>query len=302
MTKILYNKKPKSIDKDTEIPIFDNQKENVNEFSIKNAAEIHDNALNWLFKTHNVNEEELRIELINKLDLKEGNKILVTATGAGNDLVYISKKIGASGQVYAQDYAKEMLLAAYHRTKKEIDFNKYKIYFSVNDATDLPFNDDEFDATYHFGGINLYNDIKKGIEEMDRVTKPGGKIVFGDEGIAYWLKKTELAKSLITNNILYDLEPPMNLIPVSAKNVKLSWVINNCFYVIEYVVGATDWTADINLPHVGRRGGSIKTRHFGKLEGIDPILRDKFYKKAEKKGMSRVAYLESLIKKEIQDD
>ena len=64
MTKILYNKKPKSIDKDTEIPIFDNQKENVNEFSIKNAAEIHDNALNWLFKTHNVNEEELRIEPI----------------------------------------------------------------------------------------------------------------------------------------------------------------------------------------------------------------------------------------------
>ena len=302
MTKILYNKKPKSIDKDTKIPIFDNQKENVNEFSIKNAAEIHDNALNWLFKTHNVNEEELRIELINKLDLKEGNKILVTATGAGNDLVYISKKIGTSGQVYAQDYAKEMLLAAYHRTKKKIDFDKYKIYFSVNDATDLPFNDDEFDATYHFGGINLYNDIKKGIEEMDRVTKPGGKIVFGDEGIAYWLKKTELAKSLITNNILYDLEPPMNLIPVSAKNVKLSWVINNCFYVIEYVVGATDWTADINLPHVGRRGGSIKTRHFGKLEGIDPILRDKLYKKAEKKGMSRVAYLESLIKKEIQDD
>ena len=82
-------------DYDCKIHKVDNQKENVNEFSIKNAAEIHDNALNWLFKTHNVNEEELRIELINKLDLKEGNKILVTATGAGNDLVYISKKIGA---------------------------------------------------------------------------------------------------------------------------------------------------------------------------------------------------------------
>ena len=37
---------------------------------------------------------------------------------------------------------------------------------------------------------------------MDRVTKPGGKVVFGDEGIAYWLKNTELGKSLITNNIL----------------------------------------------------------------------------------------------------
>lgn len=273
MTKFLYNKKPKSTDEETKIPIFENQKENVNEFSIKNAAEIHDNALSWLFKTHNVNEDELRIELIDKLDLKEGNKILVTATGAGNDLPYISNKIGTSGEVYAQDYSKEMLLAAYHRTKKTIDFNKHRIYFSVNDATDLPFNDNEFDATYHFGGINLYNNIKKGIDEMDRVTKPGGKIVFGDEGIAYWLKKTEIAKSLITNNSLYDLEPPMDLIPLSAQNVKLSWVINNCFYVIEYTVGEKDWSVDIDIPHVGKRGGSIKTRHFGKLEGIDPIDR-----------------------------
>ena len=196
MTKLLYNKKPKLTDKETQIPIFDNQKENVNEFSIKDAAEIHDNALSWLFKTHGVNENELRIELIDKLNLKEGNKILVTATGAGNDLAYISKKIGISGQVYAQDFAKEMLIAAYHRTKKAIDFNKYKIFFSVNDATDLPFNDNEFDATYHFGGINLYKDIKKGIDEMDRVTKPGGKIVFGDEGIAYWLKKNRNSKKL----------------------------------------------------------------------------------------------------------
>ena len=195
-----------------------------------------------------------------------------------------------------------MLIAAYHRTKKAIDFNKYKIFFSVNDATDLPFNDNEFDATYHFGGINLYKDIKKGIDEMDRVTKPGGKIVFGDEGIAYWLKKTEIAKSLITNNALYNLEPPMSLIPLSAKDVKLSWVINNCFYVIEYIVSDKEWTADINLPHVGKRGGSIKTRHFGKLEGIDPLLRDKFYEKALKKGISRVEYLETLIKKEIKDD
>ena len=287
MTKLLYNKKPKLTDKETQIPIFDNQKENVNEFSIKDAAEIHDNALSWLFKTHGVNENELRIELIDKLNLKEGNKILVTATGAGNDLAYISKKIGIAGQVYAQDFAKEMLIAAYHRTKKAIDFNKYKIFFSVNDATDLPFNDNEFDATYHFGGINLYKDIKKGIDEMDRVTKPGGKIVFGDEGIAYWLKKTEIAKSLITNNALYNLEPPMSLIPLSAKDVKLSWVINNCFYVIEYIVSDKEWTADINLPHVGKRGGSIKTRHFGKLEGIDPLLRDKFYEKGTDEIMSK---------------
>ena len=86
---------------------------------------------------------------------------MITATGAGNDIPYIAKLIGETGEIYAQDFAKEMLFAAYNRTKEIVDLNKYKIFFSVNDATDLPFNDNTFDATYHFGGINLYNDIKK---------------------------------------------------------------------------------------------------------------------------------------------
>ena len=49
MKKLLYSKKPKLIDKSTNIPIFEVQKKILKEFSIKNAAEIHDNALNWLF-------------------------------------------------------------------------------------------------------------------------------------------------------------------------------------------------------------------------------------------------------------
>lgn len=302
MKKLLYSIKPKLIEKKTKIPIFENQKENVNEFSIKNAAEIHDNALDWLFKTHNVNEKKLRKTLINKLKLKKGDKVLVTATGAGNDLEYISRQIGKAGQIYAQDFAKEMLFAAYYRSKKIKKHNKCKIYFSVNDATKLPFNDNQFDATYHFGGINLYKNIKKGIDEMDRVTKPGGKVVFGDEGIAYWLKNTELSKSLITNNILYDLEPPIDKIPTSAKEVNLSWVINNCFYVIEYIVGSKDWNANIDIPHLGRRGGSIRTRHYGQLEGINPKLKDRLYKYLQNKNISRVEFLEKLIKKKLKDD
>ena len=302
MKKLLYSKKPKLIDKNTNIPIFEVQKKNVNEFSIKNAAEIHDNALSWLFSTHNVNEKKLREELIGKLKLKKGDKVLVTATGAGNDLEYIAKRIGQSGQIYAQDYAKEMLFAAYYRTKKILDFKKYKIFFSVNDATNLPFKDNQFDATYHFGGINLYKNVKKGIDEMDRVTKPGGKVVFGDEGIAYWLKNTELGKSLITNNTLYNLNPPIDMIPLSARDVNLSWVINNCFYVIEYVVGSKNWDANIDIPHVGRRGGSIRTRHYGQLEGINPKLKNRFYKYLQDKNVSRVEFLEKIIKKTLKND
>lgn len=294
-----YNSEPEYIDKKTNIPVFKNQDEDVNEFSIQNAAEIHDNALRWLFETHNINEENLRKNLIDRLDLKEGNTVLMTATGAGNDIKYILDKIGKSGTLYAQDFAKEMLFAAYDRIKKEVNLEEYNVEFSVNDATNLPFNDNSFDATFHFGGINLYNNIKAGIDEMHRVTKLEGKIVFGDEGLAQWLKKTELGQALITNNKLYDLEPPLNLLPSSAKNVKLDWVINNCFYMIEYIK-SLEWDVNIDIPHVGRRGGSIRTRHYGQLEGIDPVLKEKFYKNLVHNNKSRVKVIEDLIKNHLK--
>ena len=104
---------------------------------------------------------------------------------------------------------------------------------------------------------------------------------------------------MITNNSLFKLDPPMDLLPINATKVNLSWVINNCFYLIDYVVG-DDWDVNIDLKHVGKRGGTIRKRHYGKLEGIDPKLRDKFYKYAEKIKKSRVDLLEKIIEEEIK--
>lgn len=298
----LYNKKPISYDKKNQIPIFESQKEGMNEFSITNAGKIHDNALKWLFKTHLIKEDNLRSYLIKKLNLKKKDKVLVTACGTGNDLEYITDCIGKDGTIYAQDFAKEMVFEAFSRIKKNPKTKNSNIEFSVCNALNLPFDNNVFDATFHFGGINLYSNIKEGIDEMDRVTKPGGKIVFGDEGIAYWLKKNDIAKALIANNKLYQLDPPINFLPSTAKDVNLSWVINNCFYVIEYTVGNKTWSANLDIPHVGKRGGSIRKRYYGQLEGVDPDLKNQLYSKAEKKNISRVELLERIIRDEIKKD
>ena len=53
---------------------------------------------------------------------------------------------------------------------------------------------------------------------------------------------------------------------------------------------------NIDIPHVGRRGGSIRTRHYGQLEGIDPKLKNKFYRYLENKNISRVEFLEKLLR------
>lgn len=299
MIKSPYNREPEHFISKEKIPVFAAQDFEVNEFSIQNAAQIHDNAMSWLCKTHNVDEAALRVDLISRLRLKPGQTILMTATGAGNDLPELTKCLGSNGKIYAQDFAKEMLLAAASRANDVFNMHGCAVEFSVSDATDLPFESGSFDAVYHFGGINLYDDIPAGIREMDRVAKPGARVVIGDEGIAPWLLNTDLAQALITNNALYTLQPPMGSIPQTAKDVNLSWVVNNCFYIIEFTAGDRNWSADIDVNHVGRRGGSIRSRHYGKLEGVSPDLRDRFYELAERKGKSRTDYLETLISNEL---
>lgn len=285
----------------TKIPIFDSEDENVNEYTCEAAAIIHDNALNWLFATFGGDEATFRNNMILKLRLKKRQKVLITGVGAGNDLPYLSRMLGKDGVIFAQDYSKQMLLSAVERTREIYGLTKYNIEFSVSDATNLPFTENFFDAAYHFGGLNIFSNIRKSIAEMDRVVKNGGRVVLGDEGIAPWLKKTEYGKMLINNNQLYECEAPIMYLPINARDVNLSWEVGNCFYVIDYTVSNIPLQIDIDVPHVGMRGGSIRTRFFGNLEGVDPALKERVYFEAEKRGLSRVEFLEGLLRSGIND-
>jgi SAM-dependent methyltransferase len=281
----------------TRVPVFASESDNANEYTNKDAAQMHDNALRWVFETFGSDEPSLRKSLISRLQLSKGTTILVTGAGAGNDLPYLAQTMDGSGGIYAQDISEQMLLAGVDRYSPQSKAWGIDLNFSVSDATNLPFGDNVFDAAYHFGGLNLFPDIRKGISEMDRVVKPGGRIVISDEGAAPWLKQTELGKMLIRNNPLFIYDAPLSDLPDTARDVKLSWELNNCFYVIEFTVADIPLNINIDVPHLGKRGGSIRTRYFGQLEGINPSLRDRLYAEAERLGYSRVEYLELLLKK-----
>lgn len=280
----------------TDVPVFAKKPEDSNEYTRQNAAVVHDNSLRWVFATFESDETTLRNNLVARLQLAQGHRVLVTGAGAGNDLPYLVRSLGGQGEIYAQDIAQEMILSGAERHRVESAKSSVELHFSVSDATNLPFADDYFDAAYHFGGINLFPDIRKGIAEMNRVVRPGGKVVIGDEGVAPWLMDSEYGKMLIRNNSLYACEVPLHLLPESARSVRLSWELSNCFYVIEFSVSDRTPPINIDVAHMGTRGGSIRTRYFGQLEGVDPALRDRIYAEAERLGMSRVEYLESLFR------
>jgi ubiquinone/menaquinone biosynthesis C-methylase UbiE len=286
----------------TDVPVFASEPEGANEYSQENAAEMHDNALRWVFSTFQTEEKDLRERLIARIGLKTGQRVLVTGAGACNDLPYLVRAFSGRGDIYAQDIAKEMLLAGVSRYRTELAGSGVGLHFSVSDATNLPFADGFFDSAYHFGGINLFPNIAKGIAEMNRVVRPGGNIVIGDEGLAPWLVDTELGRMLVNNNALYACSAPLAALPATARAVKLSWELSNCFYVIEFQASNEPLPINVDVPHMGKRGGTIRSRYFGRMEGVDPALRDRIYEEAERRGMSRVAFLESALRAALDKD
>jgi ubiquinone/menaquinone biosynthesis C-methylase UbiE len=260
----------------------------------KSASAIYHNYLEWLFKTFDEDQTTFRKKLIQHLQLKNGDKVLVTGCGLGDDIAPILEIVGENGSVYANDLAENMVMAA---TQSEIMQmpHAHKISFSICDACALPFDNNFFDATFHFGGINLFDDVKQAIGEMNRVVKPSGQVVFGDEGVAPWLRKTEYAKIVINNNALWSAEAPIDALPETATNVQVTWVLGNCFYVISFQKSLLLPKINMDVIHKGRRGGNMRTRYFGQLEGVSAESKQFVLDDAARKGMSVHDWLEWTI-------
>lgn len=273
------------------------QTENLRIYNNSDSVERYRNELNWLYDTFGVSEASFRTDLLEKLELKEGQRILITGCGLGSDIPHAMKAVGQTGAVYAQDLAPEMVLYSSEFIKATCD-NPSNVRFSVSDAQALPFSDGFFDAVFHFGGINLFDDVCQSIKEMARVTAIGGRVVFGDESVAPWLRDTTYGKAAIFNNSLWEGPTPIQLLPENAIDVEMSWVFGNCFYLISFVNSAEGPYMNMDVPHIGARGGSMRTRYFGRLEGVTESSKSFVKEEARRRGMSIHDWLEELISKE----
>ena len=260
------------------------------------SAEIYRNYMDWLFQTFDEDQSSFRSSLLSKLKPQEGNKVLITGCGFGDDIPPILNAIGPHGAVYANDFAMGMVVAASH------DFfthqaNMKNVFLSVCNAQSLPFEDHYFDRAFHFGGINLCDNMRAAIDEMERVVKPGGRVVFGDEGVAPWLRTFEFRLMAINNNSLWQSTAPLNLLPRLCVDVQRSWVPGNCFYVIDFEVSASGPFMNPDMVQKGRRVGSMRTRYSGQLEGVTEESKKFVLEDAAAKGMSVYEWLENCINK-----
>ncbi len=95
-----------------------------------------------------------------------GSRALDVATGTGDLAVELARR---GAEVVGVDFSERMLELA--RAKAP------GIRFESGNALELPYADGEFDAvTVGFGARN-FDDLDRGLAELARVTRPGGRVV-----------------------------------------------------------------------------------------------------------------------------
>ena len=219
------------------------------------TANAYETGLRWLFTSFREDEDAVRSLMADALGPVTGGFVLEVGAGTGADSQRILERVGPNGFLVATDLSRGMLEIA--RTK--LNAGDERIAFVLCNGSYLPFRDRAFDAVFHFGGINEFSEKRRSISEMARVTKIGGRVVFGDESVPPWLRDKTFGRVLMNANKLYRHVPPLDDLPEAARNVQLRWVLGGAFYLLSFDVGEGAPYVDLDLPIPGK-GDSLRSR------------------------------------------
>jgi len=114
-----------------------------------------------------------RRKAVNKLREIQPKRILDLATGTG-DFAIALLKLNPS-QIIGMDISSGMLGVG--KNKMKAKHVSHIIDMQLGDSENMPFEDGYFDAITVGFGVRNYEHLEKGLSEMLRVTRSGGKIV-----------------------------------------------------------------------------------------------------------------------------
>ena len=107
--------------------------------------------------------------------LRSGDAALDVAGGTADLALLMRRQVGDGGRVVVYDINEEML-----RVGRDKCLDKgvvSAVDFVQGDAEAIPFDDNTFHATTIGFGIRNVTRIEKALSEMERVTKPGGRVI-----------------------------------------------------------------------------------------------------------------------------
>ncbi|RIH84092.1 class I SAM-dependent methyltransferase [Calidithermus roseus] len=173
-------------------------------------------------------EPVFRRTLVQQLQLKPYNRVLEVGVGTGSNLPHL---LGAAEGISVEgvDLSPGMVtLCAQHPLARG-----HAVRLAVANAEHLPYPDGAFDAVVHFGFVNEFGDPGRGIAEMARVVKPGGRVVISDDSIPRHLRGLPWARALITANPSFGCDPPLTRLPAGVTGLEVQWFAS-VFYIISF--------------------------------------------------------------------
>jgi demethylmenaquinone methyltransferase/2-methoxy-6-polyprenyl-1,4-benzoquinol methylase len=110
-----------------------------------------------------------RRRAVRRARVRRGDAVLDCATGTGDLAIAFKRAVGAQGRVVGTDFTPEMIALARAKSRG--------VTFEVADVKNLPYDDGSFDVASIAFGIRNVDDPIRGVAEMARVVRSGGRVV-----------------------------------------------------------------------------------------------------------------------------
>jgi phosphatidylethanolamine/phosphatidyl-N-methylethanolamine N-methyltransferase len=173
-----------------------------------------------------------RLQAIERMNIQPGERVLEVGVGTGINLSLYPREAAVTGI----DFSSSMLEKARERAARK---NAAPVRLLQMDAADLKFADNSFDIVYAPYLISVVPDPVKVAQEMRRVCRPGGRIIFLNHFLSPnpILSRVERMISPFTIHVGFkaDLDLPAfvaqaDLQPVSIEkvNVPKIWSLVTC--------------------------------------------------------------------------
>jgi ubiquinone/menaquinone biosynthesis C-methylase UbiE len=119
-----------------------------------------------------------RTRVVSLLELERGMRILEVSPGPGVYQPHLRAAVGTEAEFCSIDLSLGMLRQCQRRNRT------LNVALLQANGSYLPFADESFDALFHFGGVNLFDDPERALSEFVRVVRKGGVVSWGDEGFS----------------------------------------------------------------------------------------------------------------------